>query len=96
MCAPRIDLRHNAEDEFRAAADQPPPTLAVKKVGSEDYFDLSLDTDVGDRINVKLGVENLFDEAPPFLGSGNQAANTDPKTYDTLGRSYFLRLTDKI
>lgn len=86
----------SAEDEHRAAVGQPPPMLAVSEVGSRDYFDLSLNLDSGDRMSLRFGIENLFDRDPPFLGSGNQAANTDPKTYDTLGRRYYLRLTGRL
>jgi outer membrane receptor protein involved in Fe transport len=91
-----IGSMDSAEDEFRAASGLPPPMLAVDEVGSTNYFDLSLNAELDERVDLKFGVENLFDEDPPFLGSGNQAANTDPKTYDTLGRRYYFRLTGRI
>ena len=62
----------------------------MDEVASKDYFDLSLVADMGERINLSFGVKNLFDKDPPFLGSASQAANTDPNTYDTLGRRYYF------
>ncbi len=41
-----------------------------------------------DNFQVSVGVENLTDEAPPFIPS--ISANTNP-TYDYLGRFYSLR-----
>lgn len=89
----RIDGMDNSEDEIRRITNRPPPVLAVPQVSAMNYFDLTLQQDVGERFDLSLGISNLFDEDPPFLGSANRDANTDPRTYDTLGRRYFLRIT---
>lgn len=46
-----------------------------------------------DAINLTLGVDNVFDKQPPIYTDDAQAgvqANTDPSTYDVLGRRFFL------
>ena len=84
---------NSAVSEFREASGGPPAVLAVERVGAVDYFDLTVDAVLDRTWSVRAGIVNLFDKSPPFLGSGNQDANTDPRTYDTLGRRYFLRIT---
>jgi outer membrane receptor protein involved in Fe transport len=41
-------------------------------------------------MDVHLGVENATDKQPPLYTSSIQM-NTDPSTYDVLGRRYYLR-----
>jgi outer membrane receptor protein involved in Fe transport len=40
---------------------------------------------------LRAGVDNLLDEDPPIYPTWQQA-NTDPATYDVLGRRYYLNL----
>lgn len=45
---------------------------------------------------VQLGADNLLDKDPPIYTTNSRAgvqANTDPSTYDVLGRRYFMNLT---
>jgi outer membrane receptor protein involved in Fe transport len=45
---------------------------------------------------VELGVDNVFDKQPPLLYQNNVLnANTDPSTFDTIGRYYWARYTVK-
>ncbi len=44
---------------------------------------------------VSAGVQNVFDATPPYIASAF-AANSDPSTYDYLGRYFYLRLTQSI
>ncbi|MEG2731631.1 TonB-dependent receptor domain-containing protein, partial [Brevundimonas sp.] len=68
--------------------------------GSEDtleathYFDLSGSWAVNDVVSLRGGVNNLLDQEPRTWDPGIQA-NTDPSTYDILGRRYFVGLTAK-
>lgn len=68
--------------------------------GSEDtldathYFDLSGSWAINDVVSVRGGVNNLLDQEPRTWNPGVQA-NTDPSTYDILGRRYFVGLTAK-
>lgn len=59
------------------------------------YIDLSAIWDVNERIQVRAGINNLFDEAPPIAGNGAGPSiagngNTFPGMYDALGRYWFL------
>jgi outer membrane receptor protein involved in Fe transport len=68
-------------------------------VGSYDYFDLDVGMDLGKHINLRLGVDNLFDKQPPVIGfnlnpllvNGNMLA----PMYDTYGRYLFVSVTAK-
>lgn len=56
-----------------------------------NYFDYTAQLEVSENLDVTLGIQNLFDEEPPILGSTvNEQANTFPATYETLGRQLFL------
>lgn len=89
----RIGEMKNSENEIRSIDNRPPAILAVPQVAAKDYFELTLDQNIGEHFDLSLGIINLFDEDPPFLGSANKDANTDPATYDVLGRRFFLRFT---
>jgi outer membrane receptor protein involved in Fe transport len=54
-----------------------------------DYFDLTGAWKINDRYELSAGVNNLGDKQPPFFTSFTQA-NTDPSTYDVLGRRYYI------
>ncbi|HEU4779432.1 MAG TPA: TonB-dependent receptor [Steroidobacteraceae bacterium] len=53
------------------------------------YLDLSGRYDLTESVTFRLGVNNLLDQEPR-LYSPNVQANTDPSTYDVLGRRYFI------
>ena len=60
-----------------------------------DYFDLSAILEVKDGIQLRTGINNLFDKEPPIAGNGAGPAtqgngNTFPGLYDALGRYWFL------
>ena len=59
------------------------------------YVDLSVFWDVRESTQIRLGVNNVFDEAPPIAGNGagpsiNGNGNTFPGMYDALGRYWFI------
>lgn len=56
------------------------------------YFDLNGSWAVNDAVVLRAGVNNLTDEDPRTYAPGVQA-NTDPSTYDVLGRRYYVGLT---
>ena len=43
-------------------------------------------------LRLRAGITNLTDEDPVIYPS-NQQSNTDPATYDVLGRRYFVAAT---
>lgn len=65
-------------------------SLAVPSVGSQFYFDLVANFQATESLDFTLGVDNVFDNAPPILGDAGPDANTDPSLYDVFGRRIFL------
>ncbi len=75
-----------------------PFDAADGRLGARSYIDLSLAWRVNRRIELRAGVNNLFDVDPPIIGTDFQAgiatnANTYPGAYDALGRWLFIGLT---
>ncbi|HPF27162.1 MAG TPA: TonB-dependent receptor, partial [Steroidobacteraceae bacterium] len=58
--------------------------------GAVTYLDLNASWRLRDSWELRVGVENATDEQPPLYTSSVQM-NTDPSTYDVLGRRYFAR-----
>jgi outer membrane receptor protein involved in Fe transport len=58
------------------------------------YHDISARYEITKNIAVRAGVSNLTDQQPR-LYSPNIQANTDPSTFDVLGRRYFVGLNAK-
>ena len=58
------------------------------------YHDLSAQWDVNGTLEVSLGVRNLTDQKPKFFDIPIDQ-NTDPSSFDTLGRFYFGSLRAK-
>jgi len=70
------------------------PDLFIEGVDAYDQFDLTLFWDMTENINLTFGVENLLDEDFVIIGDDSaEQSNTYPATYDTLGRTFFGRLT---
>ncbi|CAN5420632.1 TonB-dependent receptor [soil metagenome] len=64
----------------------------TNKLDAVEYFDLNGSWDLNDSVSIRATVNNLSDEQPVVYSPGVQA-NTDPSTYDTLGRRYSIGLT---
>lgn len=65
------------------------------KLDAVNYLDLTVGYSfegMADGLRFRAGVTNLTDESPIIYPS-QQQANTDPATYDILGRRYFVNLT---
>lgn len=61
-------------------------------LGAVNYFDLNTSVKVNERMTLRAGVNNLTDAQPPVY-SPSIAANTDPSTYDLVGRRYYVGIT---
>lgn len=68
------------------------------------YYDIQLRFDLGegdqDRFGLYFGVDNLFDEQPPYLPnppSGNSITGTETQAdvYDPFGRRFYAGLRVK-
>ena len=79
------------------------PGAHIKAVS---YFDLATTFNVGDHLNLRMGVNNLFDRNPPLVTGGSALlggsnlcpagpcnGNTYPGTYDALGRYFYAGAT---
>lgn len=63
-----------------------------EKLDATHYFDLMGSWAINDTVSLRAGVNNVGDQQPRVWDPGVQA-NTDPSTYDVLGRRYFVGLT---
>jgi outer membrane receptor protein involved in Fe transport len=70
------------------------------RISSFSYFDIAGDWTIRQGIDLRAGMNNMFDIEPPVLsssalplGSGN--GNTFPNVYDGLGRELFISATIK-
>ncbi|MGI8705061.1 MAG: TonB-dependent receptor domain-containing protein, partial [Sphingomicrobium sp.] len=68
------------------------------RLSSRDYFDLALTARMAQRLNLRAGVNNIFDRDPPVAGqqvipAGFGNGNTYPQVYDALGRYLFAGFT---
>ncbi|WP_283710563.1 TonB-dependent receptor [Pseudoalteromonas prydzensis] len=58
------------------------------------YHDISGSYMINETVALSAGVNNLFDKTPPYY-TGNNDSNTDPYTYDVLGRRFFAGVNVK-
>lgn len=72
-----------------------PGTLASAELDAESYVDLAVFYDLFDNVQLRAGVNNVFDNDPPIVPgfgpspTGNQSANSYPGNYDLAGRFIF-------
>lgn len=66
------------------------PASPAAGVPKYDIFDANLALDIMKRYQVVLGVTNIFDKDPPVVGG--VLGQTQPGTYDIIGRSFFASL----
>ncbi|HET7316794.1 MAG TPA: hypothetical protein VFI88_05155, partial [Sphingomicrobium sp.] len=64
-----------------------------KRLDSRSYFDLALTARLAQRLNLRLGANNIFDTDAPLNGTGLGNGNTFPQVYDALGRFLFAGFT---
>ena len=65
-------------------------------IDSQNYIDLAGTWNVTDWATLRLGMNNIFDEEPPFVSQGVTArenGNTYPGIYDPLGQYWFIGAT---
>ena len=58
-----------------------------------DYFDLAFTARMAQKLNLRMGVNNIFDKDPPVQGLSLGNGNTFPQVYDSLGRYLFAGFT---
>ncbi|MBA3666286.1 MAG: TonB-dependent receptor [Sphingomonas sp.] len=69
-------------------------------VKPQDYIDLAATYTLLDSVNLRAGVNNVFDKTPPIIPSGHGscptsacAGNTFPGTWDYMGRFLYAAMT---
>jgi len=69
------------------------PNPLIPHIGAQSYFDLSATYSLWNTVNLRAGINNIFDKDPPIVPtnetscpSSSCAGNTYPGTYDYLGR----------
>jgi iron complex outermembrane receptor protein len=67
------------------------PASPAAGVAAYDLFDVTLAYRFSDKILIRGGANNVLDEEPPIVGG--TIGQTQPGTYDILGRYYYLGLT---
>ena len=104
-----LDWRHlgsvSVENDvsLQDASGNTVPDTADGHISAFDYFDLSANWTLHTGIELRAGIDNIFDKSPPVLDSntfpisgppfGN--GNTFPGVYDSLGRTLFIGVTAK-
>ena len=76
---------------------------ATAQIPGYNYIDLSANYSLNSMLDVRVGVNNLFDKDPPVILNGNLSNcpnttcndNTWTGTYDTLGRYLYAHITMK-
>ena len=71
---------------------------ANQRLSAQDYFDLAFTARLAQRLNLRAGINNIFDRDPPVAGqqvipAGFGNGNTFPQVYDSLGRYLFAGFT---
>lgn len=63
-------------------------------IGSYTYHNLQMGVKfLDDKIKLRLGVDNVNDKTPPILYQNNSLnGNTDERTFDTVGRYYWMNV----
>ena len=78
---------------FKDVSTATNPASTVAGTPKYDVFDLFAKVKVGDRFELRGGVNNVADRAPPVVGGFNL---TNPGVYDPIGRSFFIGFKAKI
>ena len=81
---------------YIGSADSAPADIfgadSIVRIKAQMYHDVNIRWKATDRVEAYVGVNNLFDNDPPFFPSsqsGTQALDTVPAYYDIFGRSAY-------
>ena len=66
---------------------------AEERLSAREYFDLTFTARLAQRLNLRIGANNIFDTDPPLSGALSSNGNTFPQVYDSLGRYLFAGFT---
>ena len=83
-----LNLRWRHLPSMRDVTSVTRPASPAPGVPSYDIFDLNAAWDINDDFGFYLGITNLFDVEPPVVGG--TLGQTQPGTYDIIGRSFYV------
>jgi len=81
-------------DSILASCVEDASSCYAPTVGSVTYHDIAGSFHVTDSMTLSGGIKNLADKQAPYY-TGNNDSNTDPYTYDVLGRYFFVKANFK-
>ena len=91
-------VRHERTSDDETLAGAPP--IVSRNIKAQHYLDLATTYTLFDRVNLRAGVNNVFDNDPPLITSssgscptGPCSGNTYPGTWDALGRLLYVGAT---
>ena len=62
--------------------------------GAQTYHNIEVGYKLPWNMQVRVGIDNAFDKQPPIMYQNNTAdGNTDPQTFDPVGRYYWANVT---
>ena len=94
---PSINLTWRYTGSVEGLDGQDPANNFAAEFGDENFFDVSAAFSVMDRADFRVGVNNVFDNDPPFGDFRfTSNGNTFPATYDSLGRYVFAGVKVKL
>ena len=64
-----------------------------ERLAARNYFDLAFSARMAQKLNLRLGVNNILDKDPPVNGLALGNGNSWPQMYDALGRYMFAGFT---
>jgi outer membrane receptor protein involved in Fe transport len=93
----KVGLDNNDADPTLNGAAFGAPNLFNANIPAYSYFDLAATWEAREGLELRVGINNVFDKDPPIVTSeiiSGGAANTY-ETYDALGRQVFAAFTVK-
>jgi len=85
--------RYMSKTEVDYLANDPstsPSDFSTPYTDAQNYVDLSAAWQFSDAFRLNVGVKNLFDEQPNFLGDEQNEANSYPAHFDIIGPRVFV------
>jgi len=64
-----------------------------ERLSAAEYYDLTFTARLAQRLNLRIGANNILDREPPLAGALASNGNTFPQVYDALGRYLFAGFT---
>ena len=55
-----------------------------------NYVDINGVWEINESTTLRIGIDNVFAKEPPLLGDAQIQSNTEPGTYDVIGRRLWL------